>query len=107
VSGEKAVFFRPDSLEANLLLGMAYRSVKNFEKAEASLKRAWNVSDGSSADVHWHLALLYGKDLNRFAEAAKELEHYLEVAGDIPNEEAVRKLIKHFKTKAVEQQSSR
>ena len=100
ISGEKATALKPDSMEANLLLGMAYRSTKNFPKSETFLKHASKISDGSSADVHWHLALLYGKDLNRFADAAKELEAFLRLSPDAPNKDALKKLIAQFKEKA-------
>ena len=99
-SGERAVSLKPESVEANLLLGMAYRSAKSFDKAEFNLRKAAQLSDGSSSDAHWHLALLYGRDLNRFAEAAKQLEAYLKAAPDVPNKKEIERLIIHFKEKA-------
>jgi len=98
-ASEKAVSLKPDSMEANLLLGMSNRTVKDLPNAEKALKKAAKLADGS-ADVHWQLALLYGKDTNRYAEAAKELEKFLELSPDAPNKEDVRKLIKQFKEKA-------
>jgi len=98
-ASEKAVSLRPDSTEANLLLGMSARVLKDFPNAEKALKKASKLADGRSADVHWQLALLYGKDMNRYAEAAKELEQFLELSPDAPNKEDVRKLIKQFKEK--------
>ena len=98
-AAEKAVFLRPDSMEANLLLGMSKRIVKDFPNAEKALKKAAKLAEGTSADVHWQLALLYGKDMNKFAEAAKELEHFLALSPDAPNKEDVKKLIKQFKEK--------
>jgi len=98
-ASEKAVSLRPDSAEANLLLGMSGRVVKDFPNAEKALKKASKLAEGKSADVHWQLALLYGKDMNRYAEAAKELEQFLELSPDAPNKEDVRKLIKQFKEK--------
>lgn len=99
----KAVELKPDSMEANLLHGMAARMTKDFAASEASLQKASKIADGSSADVHWHLALLYGKDMNKFAEAAKELEAYLKAAPEAPNKEDIKKLIKQFKDKAKNQ----
>ncbi|HQX54702.1 MAG TPA: tetratricopeptide repeat protein [Pyrinomonadaceae bacterium] len=96
---EKALVESPDSVEANLLLGMATRSTKEYEKAETALKRAIKASEGTSADAHWQLALLFGRDLNRYAEAAKELEAYLKVAPEAPNKEDIKKLIKQFRSK--------
>jgi Tfp pilus assembly protein PilF len=103
IAAGKAAELKPDSVEANLLLGMASRMTKDYAKSEASLQRASKIADGSSPDVHWHLALLYGKDMNKFAEAAKELEAYLKAAPEAPNKEDIKKLIRQFKDKARDQ----
>lgn len=95
----KAVALRPDSVEANLLLGISYRQGTNYELAETSLKQADKLSDHQSPDVHWNLALLYAHNLNRFNDAATHLELYLKTAGDIPNKNAVKKLIKQLRQK--------
>ena len=63
-AAEKAVIRRADSVEAHLLLGMAYRAIKSFEKAEQTLMKAAKLND-ASPDVHWQLALLYGKEMNK------------------------------------------
>lgn len=97
---ERAVSEKPASMEAHLLLGMCLRMTKEFDKAEQSLKAAAKIADGASADVHWNLALLYGKDMNRFADAAKELEVFLKMSPEAPNKEEIKKLIKQFKDKA-------
>ena len=99
-AAEKAVALKQDSVEANLLLGMSYRLSKDFPNAEKSMKRAAKISAGTNSDVHWNLALLYGKDMERFADAAKELELYLKAAPSVGNSEEVKKLIKHFKEKS-------
>jgi len=97
-ASEKAVALKPGSLEANLLLGMSSCIMKYLPNAEKALKKAVKINDGS-ADAHWQLALLYGKDSNRYSEAAKELEKFLELSPDAPNKEDIRKLIKQFKEK--------
>ena len=97
---EKAASNKPDSLEANLLLGMSHRMAKDFANAEKAMKQAAKISDGTSPDVHWNLALLYGKDMNRFEDAARELELFLKTAPDAPNKEDIKKLIKQFRDKA-------
>jgi len=96
---EKALEERPNSMEASLLLGMCLRMTGDFLKSEQALKRATKMTGDSLADVHWHLALLYGKDLNRFGDAARELEAYLKMVPDAPNKEDIKKLIKQFKDK--------
>ena len=99
-ASESAIKLKGDSVEANLLLGMAHRLNKDFPKAEAAMKTAAKNADGHNADVHWNLALLYGKDMNKFAEAAKELESFLKLSPDAPNKEEIKKLIKQFKDKS-------
>jgi Flp pilus assembly protein TadD len=100
VASEKAVLLKPESLEATLLYGMTQRILKDFANAEKTLKKAVKLAEGTSPDVHWQLALLYGKDQTRYAEAAKELEQYLALSPDAPNKEDVKKLIKTFRDKA-------
>ncbi|MDI1241251.1 MAG: tetratricopeptide repeat protein [bacterium] len=99
-AGERAVVLKPDSAEANLLLGREYRSSRNFPRAEKLMLHAAKISNGASGDVYWNLALLYGKDLNRFADAADALEKYLLAEPQAPNIEAVQKLIQDFKQKS-------
>ena len=94
---EKALVESRESVEANLLLGMACRSTKNLICAEKALKWAVKASEGTSADAHWQLALLYGRDSIRYAEAAKELESYLKLYPEAPNKDTIKKLIKQFK----------
>lgn len=99
-ASENAVKLKANSVEANLLLGMAHRLNGDFPKAETAMKAAAKNADGNSPEVHWNLALLYGKDMNKFAEAAKELEAFLKLSPDAPNKEDIKKLIKQFKDKA-------
>ena len=99
-AAEKAVALKPDSVKANLVLGISYRQGKNYEKSETALKQAARLGGGESPEVHWNLALLYAHNLNRYKDAAEQLEMYLKAAKDIPNEDAVRKLIKQFRQKA-------
>ena len=99
-ASERAVAQRSESMEANLLLGLGLRMTKDLPKAEVAMKLAAKLSDGRSSEVHWQLALLYGKDMEKYAEAAKELEAYLKLTPDAPNKEEVKKLIKQFKEKA-------
>ena len=51
-------------------------------------------------DVHWELALLYGKALKRYKDAAKELRLYLKARPDDKNAESIKKLIVDFEEKA-------
>lgn len=98
---QKAAVARPDSYESNFLLAMAYRVDKQYPEAEKSFKQSLKYVDAANApDVHWNLALLYSHNMNRYGDAAKELETYLKLAPDAPNKETIKKLIQDFKEKA-------
>ncbi len=99
-AAEKAVSLNPKSIEALLLLGISQRQAKLYDKAEKSLKQADKSAKGKSADVHWNLALLYAHNVNRFKEAAVELELFLKAEPNAENAEAIKKLIKQFREKA-------
>lgn len=99
VSAEKAITNKPELMEAHVLLGIANRSLKDYIGAEKALKQALKLSENGAADVHWQLSLLYSKDMNRFADAAKELKSYLKLTPDAPNKKEIEKLIKQFEEK--------
>lgn len=100
-AAEKAVSLNPKSIEALLILGISQRQAGRFEKADKSLKQADKLAKGKSADAHWNLALLYAHNLNRYKDAADELESYLKTLPNAENADAVRKLIKQFREKPV------
>lgn len=98
-AAEKATLLEPSSFNAFLMLGISQRQDKKFPQAEKSLLQAKKLAKGSSADVHWNLALLYGNNLSKYKEAADELELYLKVAPSDVKIENVRKLITKFREK--------
>ena len=99
-AARKAVTLEQGSPEAHLLLGISQRLAKNFPDAEKALLKANELYKGNSADVHWNLALLYGNNMHKFAEAARELESYLRANPNARNSAEVRKLIDRFNEKA-------
>ena len=101
-AAQKAVEINAGSVDAILLLGILERQAKDFVKAEKSLLRAKQLAKGTKPDVNWNLALLYANDLNRFEDAANELELYLKASVDESKKESVRKLIAEFRQKAGE-----
>lgn len=101
-AAEKAVSLDPESVEAFLILGISERQAKRFENAEKTLRQGDKLTKGKNADIHWNLALLYAHNLNRYKDAADELELYLKTAKDIENAAAIRKLIKQFRAKSAE-----
>ena len=99
----KALEIFPDSTDALLLSGVLLRQNKKFDEAEKNLLRAKEVSPVKIPLVHWHLALLYGYDLKRYSEAAKELKTFLKVQPNSKDEEKIKTLIVDFEKKAQEQ----
>lgn len=98
-ASQKAVTLKPSSVEALLIMGLAFRQAARFEEAEKSLKQAKSVSNNSSADANWNLALLYAYNLKKYNLAASELESFLKNNPDYENKEAIKKLIKQFQDK--------
>ena len=96
-AAEKAVTLNSNSADALLALGVSLRQAKRYEEAEKPLKQADKITKGLSPDVHWNLALLYAKNLNRFSDAADELELYLKTTPDTSQTENIKKLIKQYR----------
>ena len=96
-AAQKAVTLNSNSADALLTLGLSLRQAKRYEEAEKPLKQADKITKGLSPDVHWNLALLYAKNLNRFSDAANELELYLKTTPDTSQTENIKKLIKKYR----------
>lgn len=96
-AAQKAVLVNPNSIEGFLFLGISQRQAKQYPEAEKSFKQAEKFSKGKSADVYWHLALLYAYNFKRYKDAATQLELYLKANPNNSNAENVRKLIKNFR----------
>jgi len=83
----------------SLLMGTILRVDGKYQEAEKYLLKA-NKSDRENiADIHWQLALLYGNNLKRYSEAAKELELFLKLQPKSRDTENIKKLIIQFKEK--------
>ena len=96
-AAQKAVTLNSNSVDALLILGISLRQAKKYGEAEKPLKQADKITKGLNPDVHWHLALLYAKNLNRFSDAASELELYLKTTPDTSQTEMIKKLIKQYR----------
>ena len=99
---EESIVLNQSSANSFLFLGKIHRELKEFERAEANLKKAKELSKNKLADVHWELALLYYYGLDRPKDAADELELYLKANPDAANRSQVEKLIKAMREKAKE-----
>ena len=96
-AARKAVTLNSNSENALLFLGLSLRQAKRYDEAEKPLKQADKVAKGLSPDIHFNLALLYAKNLNRFRDAANELELYLKTSRDTGQTENIKKLIKKYR----------
>lgn len=96
----KATTLEPTSIDALIILGISQRQAKQFAESEKSLLQAKKLAKGASADVHWNLALLYANNLNKFSQAADELEDYLKIAPPDTKVDEVKKLIKSLREKS-------
>ncbi len=97
---EKSIEIFQGSAEAYLLSGILKRMSKKFEDAEKHLLKAKELSKESMSAVHFQLALLYGNDMKRYADAAKELKLYLKAEPDAQDKEKIESLIKTYEEKA-------
>lgn len=97
---QKALEIYTESPDALVLSGILLRQNKKFPESEKNLQKAIEVSKNKFAVAHWHLALLYGNDMKRYSDAAKELKIYLKMQPDLKDIENIKSLIKEFEEKA-------
>jgi tetratricopeptide (TPR) repeat protein len=97
-AARKCVTFGPETVENQLILGIALRRAQKFVDAEKALLRAKKISEGKSPDVLWNLALLYAHNLKKLSLAADELEAYLKLRPDHPDAPLLKKLIQRYRT---------
>ncbi|MGD9562384.1 MAG: tetratricopeptide repeat protein [Pyrinomonadaceae bacterium] len=87
------------SVAAHIWLGIALHKASRLAEAETELVKANRLSEGKSADAHWHLGRLY-KDQGRYADAANELELVIKINPDHPSAEGIKKAIVMLREKA-------
>lgn len=88
--------------EAFLLSALLMRQNKRFEEAEKHLFKARDLSRDRIPRVHRELALLYSNNMNRYADAAKELKIYIKTEADLKDAENLKKLVAEWEAKAKE-----
>lgn len=97
---QKSLELYQGSAEAFLLSGILMRYNKKFTEAEKHLLKAKELAKDTMPLVHWHLALLYGNDLKRYGDAAKELKLFLKAQPNAKDKEKIEQLIKDFEERA-------
>ena len=88
----KAVKVKPESVDANYLLGESYLHVKKGSQAVIYLNEALRLDPRGMADVHLRLALLY-HSAGVKAKAAAEYEEFLKVRPDYADRKKLEKYI--------------
>jgi TolA-binding protein len=88
---------KPDMPEAEMYLGISLFNLKNLEAAEAVLKRTITAKGGERlALAHLYLGQIYIQK-KKNAEAAAELEKYLELLPKAPNADRIKTAIADLK----------
>jgi hypothetical protein len=97
---QKAVELNSYSPNALSLYGVLLRHAGKFAEAEKQLLKAKETARDTMPQVHWELALLYGNDMERYADAAKQLKLFLKARPEAKDADKIRKLIEEFESKA-------
>ena len=95
----ETVNINSQSALAHLKYGMILRIIGNYKDAETMLLKAKELAKESPiADIHWQLALLYNK-IERYKEAADELETFLKIQPDSRDSKQIKDLIIQLRAK--------
>jgi tetratricopeptide (TPR) repeat protein len=97
---QKAIELNANSAKSMFLSGVLMKKTKKFAEAEKQLLKAKELSKDTIARVHWELATLYGNEMNRYSDAAKELRLFLKAQPGSKDAENIKKLIADFEAKA-------
>ncbi len=100
-AAEKAIELNVYYSDAIYLYGVLLRKTGKYVEAEKQLLKAKELSKDAFPKLHWELALIYGNQMKRYADAAKELKSYLKAQPDVKDAENIKKLIADFEAKAL------
>jgi len=76
----------PMNIEAHLNLGVAYKGLGDFKRAESSYKRALALAGKKDLpEAHFNLGVLYLRNLENLSLASKNLKKYIEIAAPPQN----------------------
>ena len=98
---KQALTLAPASVQVLYVLGLAEEGEGNYTEAEKHLVQAKKFSKVVNPDIYWQLGQIYGNKLNKYKEAADELDQYLKT-GKYSDEFVgkVRKVINDLREKA-------
>jgi len=97
---ERTVQLQPQYPQYVFMHGTILRQNKKYAEAEKHLLKSIELSNDQIPRAHWELALLYGNNLKRYADAAKELKLFLHAQPGARDAESIKKLIADFELKA-------
>ncbi len=97
---QKAINLDSEATESLLLAGTLLRQTGKYKESEKQLLAAQKSAEVPVPNIHWQLALLYGNHLNRYKDAAEELELFLKAAPNSKDTEKIKALIKVFRDKS-------
>ena len=99
-AAKSALDLYPGSVDAMLLTGTLLRQTGDYKGSESALMNAKKLAKNPNPEVFWQLALLYGNNLNRYKEAADELENFLKYIPKDKDPERIKQLIKTLRDKS-------
>lgn len=95
-----ATVLNPQSIYAHFQYGRSLRIGGNYPEAEKALLKAKSLDkDATVSEIYWQLGLLYDK-IERYGDAADELERYVKLQSSIPNLQQIKDLIVKLRAKA-------
>lgn len=101
VALNQALVLAPSSYQILFALAKTEIAENMFDKAEIHLLEAKKHTPAGVPDIHWELAQIYGNNLQKYKEAADELELYLKAGKfDANYSGKIKKLISNFREKA-------
>ncbi|MGD9630859.1 MAG: tetratricopeptide repeat protein [Pyrinomonadaceae bacterium] len=99
-SARAALELNPSSVDALLLTGTLLRQTGSYQESESVLTKAKKLARKPLPEIHWQLALLYGNNLQRYDDAADELEQLLKQMPKDKDPEKIKLLIKTFRERS-------
>lgn len=100
VAVKKALELYSGSTEALVLAGVMHKAKRQFPEAEKNLLKAKELSKDTLPMANYYLALIYGNELKRYADAARELKSFLKNEPQARDAEKLKKLIAEYESKA-------
>jgi tetratricopeptide (TPR) repeat protein len=94
----KALALEPKNVPVLVDQGTCYRGIGKFDKAVEQYRKALKI-DPNFPNGHLNLGVVLGFDLNRKAEAIKELKRYLELAPSGAGADTARQALNAFSTR--------